>query len=212
MMDRNDRERSDVDSQVAHFLIYMQVILELVFQVGPRLGFLPLLEQGFLAELEKPLLHHLDAPQGYVSLAHLLSQVQTLRNLDCCLVIVQNLQNMRSDRTDAFGIQSNHHLELADREEMIEAVRVPGGVLEFVAVLRKVMEDVDSRGVVEEGLKTFEDSCPRRLLDVAVEVGVGVQNESPDEVEEEGVIVELVVGGDVDVLKDENASQYHLSI
>lgn len=119
---------------------------------------------------------------------------------------------MRSDRTDAFGIQSNHHLELADREEMIEAVRVPGGVLEFVAVLRKVMEDVDSRGVVEEGLKTFEDSCPRRLLDVAVEVGVGVQNESPDEVEEEGVIVELVVGGDVDVLKDENASQYHLSI
>jgi hypothetical protein len=211
-MDGNGRERSDVDSQVAHFLIYMQVILELVFQVGPRLGLLPLLEQGFLAELEKPLLYHLDAPQGYVSLAHLLSQIQTLRNLDCCLVIVQNLQNMRSDCTDALGIQSNHHLELADREEMIEAVRVPGGVLEFVAVLRKVMEDVDSRGVVEEGLKTFEDSCPRRLLDVAVEVGVGVQDESPNEVEEEGVIVELVVGGDVEVLKNENASQYHLSI
>ena len=77
----------------------------------------------------------------------------------------------------------------------------------------KVLEDADAWSVVEEGLETLEDGCGKgRLLDVAVEVGVGVEDEGAAEVEEERVVVEFVVGEFNFFHPDEHEPEYDLNV
>ena len=59
----------------------------------------------------------------------------------------------------------------------------------------KILKDPYSRSIVEKSLEAFKNrSGKRRLLNISVEIGVGVEDKSTAEVEEKGVIVELMVG------------------
>lgn len=55
-------------------------------------------------------------------------------------------------------------------------------MLEFILMLGKKLQDADARRIVEKGFEALEDCDPRRGLHVAIEVGVGEQDESAAQV------------------------------
>ena len=87
------------------------------------------------------------------------------------------------------------------------------GVVDLITVKGKVLKDADSRSIIEESFKAFQDGCSkRRLLNIAIEVRVGVEYECTTEIEEKGVIVKLVVGKFDFFHPNEEKAKYDLNI
>ena len=77
----------------------------------------------------------------------------------------------------------------------------------------KILKDSYSRSIVKKSLETFKNcSCKRRLLNISIEIGVGIKDKSTAEIEKKGMIVELMIGQLNFVHPNEHKSENYLDI
>lgn len=82
----------------------------------------------------------------------------------------------------------------------------------MVTVECETTEDMTAREVVDEGLEVLEDGSTWGLIDIEVKLGVGEEEECSEEVEQQRVVVELVVGGAYDTCKHQCCPYHALGV
>ena len=65
-------------------------------------------------------------------------------------------------------------------------MRIPASIVNLITVKSKILKNADSRSIVEECLKTFQDSsCKWRLLNIAVIVRIWIKDKSSTKIEKQ---------------------------
>ena len=110
-------------------------------------------------------------------------------------------------------VESCHHFKLPDSYKTVKAMCISTCMISFIAMQGKILKNSYSWSIVKKSLETFKNcSCKRRLLNISVEIGVGVEDKSTTEVEEKGVIVKLMVGQLHFIHPNEHKSKHYLNI
>ncbi len=76
----------------------------------------------------------------------------------------------------------------------------------------KKPQNIDPRSVVNKSIEIFKHCRTRRLLHISIIIGIGIENESTEQVEEQRMIIKLVIGLEINICKDKSTTKNNLSV
>jgi hypothetical protein len=109
-------------------------------------------------------------------------------------------------------LKSDLHLDLADLKTGLEAFLVFGCPFLAVLVTCKASENIAARSVIDESLEILDNCSSWRLIDVQVEARVRPQEQGAQQMQQQRVIVELMIGLILDLHKDQDGPNEYLRI
>ena len=101
---------------------------------------------------------------------------------------------------------------MPDTNEMIKTMSISAGILLLISMHGKILKDAFSRFIVKKSIETFEHSGHWRLLNIAIEVRVWIEDDSTAKIEEHRMIIELMVCKSIYIEDYKGTSKNNLKI